>query len=333
VLVDTGVHGASRRRSVVTAVLRERPETGALVAAIALIAVFSMVANHFLSMQSVASMATVAAELGILAMAVTALMVAGEFDLSVGSILGFSSMLVAWLINHADFPAAAAILCGLAAGTLMGVINGVIVATTRVPSFVVTLGAMLFWRGVGFVLTDALTLSLTSRSPVFAIFSYRFDNGLQMSAIWFIVLLLVWSAVMLRTKFGNWIFASGGNERAARGLGVPVDRVRITLFGLTGMSAALVGVIQLGEYHSVDSLRGTGVELNAIAATAIGGARLYGGYGSVVGTALGCIIVAVINNGLVLAGVASYWYSLAIGLLIVLSVVINQLLRRRNPAA
>jgi simple sugar transport system permease protein len=260
-------------------------------------------------------------------------MIAGEFDLSVGSILGFSSMLVAWLIVNLYLPAALAIPCGLVAGTLMGITNGVIVATTRVPSFVVTLGAMLFWRGVGFVLTDALTLSLHSRSPVFAIFSYRFDNGFQVSAIWFIVLLLIWSAVLLRSKFGNWIFASGGNERAARSLGVPVDRVRITLFGLAGLSAALVGVIQLGEYRSVDSLRGTGVELNAIAATAIGGARLYGGYGSVVGTALGGIIVAVINNGLVLAGVASYWYSLAIGLLIVLSVVINQLLRRKNPAA
>jgi simple sugar transport system permease protein len=318
---------------VIAAVLRERPETGAIVAAVALIVVFSLVANYFLSMPSIASMATVAAELGIVAMAVTALMIAGEFDLSIGSILGFSSMIVAWLITRADCPAFLAILSGLVAGTLMGVINGVIVATTQVPSFVVTLGAMLFWRGVGFVLTDALTLSLSSLSPVFDIFSYRFDNGLQISALWFIALLLIWSAVLLRSKFGNWVFASGGNERAARGLGVPVDRVRITLFGVAGLSSALVGIIQLGEYHSVDSLRGTGVELNAIAATAIGGARLYGGYGSVVGTALGCLIVAVINNGLVLAGVASYWYSLAIGLLIVVSVVINQLLRRRNPLA
>jgi simple sugar transport system permease protein len=316
-----------------TAVLHERPETGALVAAIVLIVVFSLVANYFLSMQSIASMATVAAELGILAMAVTALMIAGEFDLSVGSILGLSSMIIAWLIINLAFPAVLALICGLAAGALMGITNGVIVATTRVPSFIVTLGAMLFWRGVGFVLTDALTLTLPSRPPVFAVFSYRFANGLQVSAIWFVVLLLIWWAVLLRSKFGNWVFASGGNERAARGLGVPVDRVRITLFGLTGLSGALVGVIQLGEYHSVDSLRGTGVELTAIAATAIGGARLYGGYGSVVGTALGCIIVAVINNGLVLAGVASYWYSLAIGLLIVLSVVLNQLLRRKNPAA
>ena len=155
------VHRVSWSRSVATAVLRERPETGALIAAIALIVVFSLVANHFLSMPSIASMATVAAELGILAMAVTALMIAGEFDLSVGSIFGFSSMIVAWLIINLTLPAALAILAGLAAGGLMGVSNGVIVTSTRVPSFVVTLGAMLFWRGVGFVLTDALTLSLS----------------------------------------------------------------------------------------------------------------------------------------------------------------------------
>jgi simple sugar transport system permease protein len=277
-------------------------------------------------------MATVAAELAILAMAVTALMIAGEFDLSVGSILGFSSMIVAWLTIHTEIHPVFAILAGLVAGTAMGVINGLIVVTTRVPSFIVTLGAMLFWRGVGFVLTDALTLALPYRSMTFEIFSHRFSTGFRVSAFWVLALLVIWTFVLFHTKFGNWVFASGGNERAARGMGIPVDRVRVTLFGIAGLSAALVGVIQLGEYNSVDSLRGTGTELNAIAATAIGGARLYGGYGSVLGTALGCIIVAVINNGLVLAGVASYWYSMTIGLLIVLSVVINQLLRRRSPA-
>jgi simple sugar transport system permease protein len=294
---------------------------------------FSFRANHFLDVDSIASMTKVTAELAILAMAVTALMIAGEFDLSVGSILGFSSTLTPWLMIHASLPGSLGIACSLIAGLLMGTINGLIVVTTRVPSFIVTLGAMLFWRGVGFVITDALTVALPYHSPALVVFSYRFPNGLQVSAFWFVALLLIWHRVLLRTKFGNWTFASGGNERAARSLGVPVDRVRVILFGMTGLSAALVGIIQLGEYNSVDSLRGTGVELNAIAATAIGGARLYGGYGSVVGTMLGCIIIAVINNGLVLSGVASYWYSLTIGLLIVLSVVINQLLRRRNPAA
>jgi simple sugar transport system permease protein len=313
-------------------VLRERPETGSLLAATVLIVVFSFVAPHFLSVPSLASMATVAAELAILAMAVTALMIAGEFDLSVGSILGFSSMIVAWLTIHTGIHPAFAILAGFAAGAAMGATNGLIVVTTRVPSFIVTLGAMLFWRGVGFVLTDALTLALPYKSFTFEVFSHRFSSGFRVSLFWVLALLVIWTFVLFRTRFGNWIFASGGNERAARGMGIPVDRVRVILFGLAGLSAALVGVIQLGEYNSVDSLRGTGVELNAIAATAIGGARLYGGYGSVVGTALGCIIVAVINNGLVLAGVASYWYSLTIGLLIVLSVIINQLLRRRNPA-
>jgi simple sugar transport system permease protein len=314
-------------------VIRERPETGALVAATTLVGVFSLWANHFLELESIASMTSVTAELAFFAMAVTLLMIAGEFDLSVGSILGFSSVLVPWLMTNASFPTGAAIACALLAGLLMGVVNGVIVVTTQVPSFIVTLGAMLAWRGVGFVVTNALTLSLPYHSSVFSLFSYRFPSGFQVSAFWFIGLLLLWTAVLLRTKFGNWTFASGGNERAARSLGVPVAQVRVALFGLTGLSAALVGVIQVGQYNSVDSLRGSGLELIAIAATAIGGARLQGGYGSVVGTTLGCVIVAVINNGLILAGVASYWYSLTIGLLIVLSVVINQLLRRRNPAA
>jgi simple sugar transport system permease protein len=278
---DMEVLGVSRSRAIATAVLRERPETGALVAATALIVVFSFWANHFLELDSIASMAKVTAELAILAMAVTALMIGGEFDLSVGSILGFSSTLVPWLMIHAPLPAGAAIACGLAAGLLMGVINGIIVVTTR-----------LVHRAAAHL----------ERSPAA-------DEVRQLD-------------VRQRRQ------RAGSPQPRRPGRSGPGDAVRAG-----GLSAALVGVIQLGEYNSVDSLRGSGLELNAIAATAIGGARLYGGYGSAIGTALGCIIVAVINNGLILAGVASYWYSLAIGLLIVLSVVINQLLRRRNPVA
>jgi len=311
--------------------LTGRPETGAFVAALTVFAVFAVWADNFLTTQSMASTVTIAAELAIVAMAVTLLMIAGEFDLSVGSVLGFSSMLVPWLMVNHDVPAALAVLGGLGVALTIGFVNGLVVITTRIPSFIVTLGALLFWRGVLQVITEGFPVVVPRESRVFDFFSYRFESGFNVSALWFAALAIFLAAVLTMTKAGNWIFAAGGNERAARGMGVPVDRLRLALFMLTGFCAGLAGLIQVGRFNSVDSLRGEGLELQAIAAAVIGGTRLNGGYGSVIGTALGCLMIGMIRNGLALAGVASFWFTAIVGLLIVGAVIINQLAGRTRP--
>jgi simple sugar transport system permease protein len=300
-----------------------RPEGGVVAATLCVFFFFAVWADDFLTTESIASTLALTAELGIVAMAITLLMIAGEFDLSVGSVLGMSSVLVPWLVTTHDVPVAVAVLAGFAAALSIGFLNGILVVTTKIPSFIITLGALLFWRAVVFVITKGFPISVPDGGILFDIFSYRFSNGLYVSAFWFVGVGIALAFVLSRMKLGNWIYASGDNEGAARGMGVPVARLRLGLFMLTAGAAGLVGMIQLSRFGSVDSNRGTGLELETIAAAVIGGGRLNGGYGSVLGTALGCLMIGMIRNGLALAGVASYWYNGIVGLLLVVAVVIN----------
>lgn len=312
--------------------LTRRPETGAVFAALSIFVFFAIWAENFLTAKSMASTLTLTAELAIIAMAVTLLMIAGEFDLSVGSVLGISSVLVPYSIVNYGLPPELAILVALGVAALIGLLHGLIVVRVGIPSFIVTLGGLLFWRGMVAVITEGFPLSLPDSGGIFDFFGHRFSSGLNVSVFWFLVVGVVLSVLLTRTRWGNWIFASGGNERAARGMGVPVDRVRVALFMLTAGAAGLVGVIQIARFNVVDPARGTSLELEAIAAAVIGGARLTGGYGSVIGTALGCLMLGMIRNGLVLGGVAGYWYTTIIGALIVVAVLINQLAgRTKDP--
>ena len=328
----------ARAWTAVRGLLIGRPETGALFGAAAMFVIFAFIApssDTFTSRISLAGLASITAELGIIAMAVTLLMIAGHFDLSVGSVLGFSSFITAYLIIHHSFSGAAGAVVAFLIAIGIGLVNGLLVVTTRIPSFIVTLGTLLIWRGVLFGISGGEPANVPQGSFIFKVFSYRFDSGplqgYQVSLFWFLGVLVVLSFLLLRTRFGNWIFASGGNERAARSMGVPVDRVWMVLFVVTATCAALTGLIQVGRFGVVEATRGVNIELQAIAAAVIGGARLNGGYGSVLGAALGALMIAMIQQGLVLSGFASYWLQVAIGALIITAVIVNQLLGRTRP--
>jgi simple sugar transport system permease protein len=312
-----------------------RPETGALFGAIIMFAVFSIVADNFLARPALASIMNRTAELGIVAMAITLLMIAGHFDLSVGSVLGMSSLLVPYLMVEQGMPSYLAVVIAFGVAMSIGVLNGLLVVTTRIPSFIVTLGTLLFWRGIVLVISEGFPILVPRDDPIFDFFAHRFGSGpiegFNVSAIWFFATIVALTYVLLRTPWGNWIFAAGGNERSARAMGVPVDRLWIGLFVVTGLAAGLAGVIQVGRFNSVEPLRGEGLELTAIAAAVIGGARLNGGYGSVLGTALGALMIAMIEQGLVLSGVQSYWLRVAIGVLIIGAVIVNQIVGRSRP--
>jgi simple sugar transport system permease protein len=289
----------------------------------------------FTDRSALVGMASITAELSIVAMVITLLMVSGHFDLSVGSVLGFSSVLVPWLMVNHGLPSYLALVVALAVAISIGLVNGLLVVRTRIPSFIVTLGTLLIWRGVLLRLTEGFPVAVPQGDPLFDVFSYRFEGGplrgFQVSIFWFLAVLLVLSFLLLRTRFGNWIFASGGNERSARSMGVPVDRVWLVLFVMTALGAALTGLIQAGRFNTVEATRGSGLELQAIAAAVIGGARLNGGYGSVLGAALGALMIAMIQQGLILSGIASYWLNVAIGALIIGAVILNQVLGRSRP--
>jgi simple sugar transport system permease protein len=300
-----------------------RPESGAVIGTVFLFVLFSIWARpHFLSLASFASILTIAAELGIVAMGMSMLMIGGEFDLSVGSVLGISSVMIPWLYGK-GVPIPAGIVIALLLGAAIGLVNGVVVNWSGIPSFIVTLGGLFWWRGVLFAVTSGFPLQVPQGSAAFKPFSARLGSGFNASLFWFLGVAAVASFVMLRTRFGNWVYATGGTPKAAQQLGIPTKRVKLVLFAVTALLAALAGVIQVGRFSSVDSLRGTGLELEVIAAAVIGGTRLTGGYGSVIGAALGCVMLGIIQTGLVLAGVPGYWYRASIGLLIVLVVIVN----------
>jgi len=330
--------GARGAWPVLRGLLIGRPETGALFGAIVMFVIFAFIApsrDLFLSRSSVAGMTSITVELAIVAMAVTLLMISGHFDLSVGSVLGFSSMLVPYLMINYDYPSYLALPIGIFVAMSIGFLNGVLVVATRIPSFIVTLGTLLIWRSVLLRVTQGFPIRVPQEDFVFKLFAYRFQSGLlkgyPVSMFWFLGVLLVLSFVLLRTRFGNWIFGSGGNERAARSMGVPVDRVWLVLFVVTATAACLTGLIQAGRFNTVEATRGQLYELQAIAAAVIGGARLNGGYGSVLGAALGAAMIAMIQTGLVLSGVANYWLQFAIGSLIIGAVIVNQTLGRSRP--
>jgi simple sugar transport system permease protein len=315
-----------------------RPETGALFGAVVMFVIFAFIApssDTFTSRTSLAGMASITAELGIVAMGVTLLMIAGHFDLSVGSVLGFSSVIAPYLMLNYGTNPLLAVLVSIGAAVSIGLINGLLVVGTRIPSFIVTLGTLLIWRSVLLRITQGFPVEVDKDEWIFKLFSYRIEEGFfrgyQVSVLWFVGVVMLLSFVLLRTRFGNWTFAAGGNERAARSMGVPVDRVWIVLFVVTALCACLMGLIQVGRFNTVEATRGQLLELQAIAAAVIGGARLNGGYGSVLGAALGAAMIAMIQQGLVLSGIASYWLQFAVGSLIIGAVIVNQLLGRSRP--
>jgi ribose/xylose/arabinose/galactoside ABC-type transport system permease subunit len=307
---------------------------------VGLIVVFTLLEfESFFAVNNARNIATDAAVLLVLAVGATYVIVTAGIDLSVGAVLVFSGVVAAKLMNELGGESTGVLLAGLAAalasGFAWGLLNGFLVTKANIPSFIVTLGTLLIWRSVLLRVTEGFPVAVPQDETIFRIFSYRIEEGFfrgyQVSILWFLGVLVILSFVLLRTRFGNWTFASGGNERSARSMGVPVDRVWIILFVVTALCACLTGLIQVGRFNTVEATRGQLLELQAIAAAVIGGARLNGGYGSVLGAALGAAMIAMIQQGLVLSGIASYWLNFAVGLLIIAAVIVNQQLGRSRP--
>lgn len=319
-----------------------RPELGAAIGAFALWVFFAITAGNsgFLSARGTASYLEVAAELGILAIAVSLLMIGAEFDLSIGSVIGASGMIIAILSKEVGWNIWLAVLIALAASLTIGFINGVLVRWTRLPSFIITLATLFVIRG----LTIAITRIITNRTNVggltdvdgydsikrvFASNITVFDMRLPISILWWIALTALATWLLMRTPFGNWIFGVGGNEQAAHNTGVPVNRVKIILFMLTATAAWLVSVIQVVNSTGADVLRGTQQEFFAIMAAVIGGTLLTGGYGSAIGAAIGAIIFGMVRQGIVYAGVDADWFQVFLGGMVLFAVMLNQFVRRR----
>jgi simple sugar transport system permease protein len=318
-----------------------RPETGAVVGSIAVWIFFAIVAGSsgFLSTRGTSSYLSVSAELAILAVPVALLMIGGEFDLSVGSTVGATGMLIAILSTQFGWNIWAAIVAALLFAVLIGILNGYLVMRTRLPSFIVTLGTAYILLGTTTGITTLVTSGLTvvngvDHAPGYgsahAIFATALGGGQQfpIEILWALALVALATWLLLGTSFGNWIFGAGGDANAARNTGVPVTRVKILLFVGTAVCACLLAIIQVVSFTNADVLRGQGSEFYAIVAAVVGGVLLTGGYGSAIGAMFGALVFGIVEEGIVFAGVDADWYKAFIGLILLLAVLLNSYVRK-----
>ncbi len=322
--------------------LVRRPETGALIGTVGVFIFFAAFGGvQFVSPGGFAAWLNVAAELGIIAIPVGLLMISGELDLSVGSVIAASSMTFAIIGGHFGMPVGLAMIIALLLGALVGFINGQLVTRTRVPSFIVTLATNFALAGMtlGFsrLLTNNVSVPIDAGEPMRSLFGQFIANQFEVIIFWWIAVILVVGWILHVTKFGNWIFAIGGDLESARTSGIPTNRVKIALYMSSATAAAFVGISQTILYNSAQVAKGQSFVFNSIIAVVIGGVLLTGGYGSVFGIVLGTLTFSIVNQGIYFTGWNADWASLILGILLLAAVLMNNTFRKMalsyNPGA
>jgi simple sugar transport system permease protein len=346
--------------------LMRRPELGAVMGLVIVTAFFIAVANSTMfELSGVMNFLAPAAQLGILAIGASLLMVGGEFDLSVGSMVAFTGLIFAACVVTIGLPLPVAILLTLGFAAVMGLLNGQVVIHTGLPSFIVTLAFLFILRGLSLVGLKWATGGSTqlrgvreaaTQTPLDAFFYEifagdvfeglfawlaandliaKFPNGLPkvtgvpVEIVWFALITALAAWMLTRTRFGNWVFAAGGDANAARNSGVPVRRVKTALFMITACCAALVAILTVLDSGSTDARRGFQKEFEAIIAAVIGGCLLTGGYGSAIGAALGAVIFGMVLIGLTYTTIDQDWYLVFLGAMLLMAVFFNNIIRKR----
>ncbi|MBV9287319.1 MAG: ABC transporter permease [Hyphomicrobiales bacterium] len=313
------------------------PEFGPFVLLVVELAVFDAINPDFLSVLNISNTLTFTVELGLIALAMTLLMTAGEFDLSVGSLFGFAPVMMWTLYNDGLASLNVAFVLSLVTAALIGLVNGLFVTRLKIPSFLVTLGMLLVVRGTALFVTEGFPQRTWRASGQwlasllvgdFYLGSFR----VYASLFWFVAAALILGYALTQSKYGNWIQATGGNPVAARARGVNVEGVKVTLFILTAAMSALAGIISSIRTSAANPNSGTGYELETIAMVVIGGTALTGGRGTILGTVLGVFILRVMRNGIVLIGVPGLAYNIFIGAIILGMTALHSWLERRHQA-
>jgi len=282
----------------------------------------------------------VSSEIGILAIGVTLLMISGEFDLSIGSLIGFSGMSVTLLTMETNLSMPLASILTLIIVLFIGYCNGIIVVKSGLPSFIITLGSLFVVRGITIAISKIITgrtqVSGLEESNGYSMMSTIFSNSITISGtdfpisiLWWLIFGIFGYLLLKHSQIGNWIFATGASKESAELMGIPVHNVRTSLFMLTAFCAWFVAITQITTFGGADVLRGEQKEFIAIIAVVIGGTLLTGGYGSILGAMIGALIFGIVKQGIIFAGADADWFQVFMGVMLISAVLINGLFRKK----
>jgi simple sugar transport system permease protein len=329
---------AVKRRASYRKVL-ESPIAGPIITLVAVFLFFSIFVPSFREVGAWSGIVNAATVIGVMSIGVTMLMIGGEFDLSVGPMMAWGAYLFGSLITQGKSPVLALVL-GLGVPSLLGALNGFIFTRTRIPSFIVTLGTLYIYRGLLWVFSGGNMVQTTAKTlPIYLFFNGRLEwlakavqgANFRSSLFWLIGLVIIFQFILVRTRFGNQVFATGGNPGAAAAQGVNVTRVKLSLFILTGFLSGLAGIIEFSQFTTARIATGLGYELQAIAAAVVGGALLTGGSGSIIGALLGVLTISMLRTGVVRMDlIAADNFTAVVGVTIVVAAIFNNWIRRQS---
>jgi simple sugar transport system permease protein len=292
---------------------------------------------HFATAATLSGVIEAATINSIVVIGVSLLMIAGEFDLSVGATMALGGIIFAKGIMSGGNPVVYIVLA-LFISAVAGAINGFLTIGTRIPSFIVTLGTRSLFRAAVWVFSGGMMLQTTEKLPIYETLTGRLDffnqflprANLRTSELWALILVIIFQLVLARTKRGNQVFATGGNPAAASAQGVSVKRVKLLCFTLTGLLAGFAGILTFSQYQTIFVATGSGLELTAIAASVVGGVLLTGGTGSIIGGLLGILLISMLRSGVILLGLPSDNFEAIVGVTIIAAAILNERIRNRS---
>ncbi len=294
---------------------------------IVLVTALSFLSNYFLTMHNLINVTRQVSINAILAFGMTFVILTGGIDLSVGSILALSSVVTAGLLDS-GLSLGFVIIIGLAVGTILGLANGILVAKGKMQPFIVTLGTMTIARGLTLIYSDGRPISGFNEAFRFLGAGHIF--GIPVPVVIMFLLLALSYIVLKKTPFGRYVFAIGGNEKATKLSGINNDRIKIGVYAISGLLSSISGIILASRLNSAQPTAGTGYELDAIAAVVLGGTSLSGGQGGIVGTIIGALIIGILNNGLNLLNVSSFYQLVAKGAVILIAIFLDTRSQQRD---
>lgn len=295
---------------------------GILIVLGVMIAIMSFLSPRFLTVSNFFNISRQISVMAIVAVGMTFVILSAGIDLSVGSIVALTGIMVSFFIQRMDLPIFIAVMGGLAVGLAVGLGNGILIAKVRIPFFIVTLATMVIGRGLCFIITGGFPISQLGTG--FQQIGRGYVGFLPVPVIIMFMIYAFAYLVLQHTSFGRYVYAIGGNEEAARLIGLPVDRIKIFIYGICGLTSGIAALILTSRMNSGDPNMGTGMELDAIAAAVIGGTSITGGKGWIWGTLIGAYIMGILNNGLNMLDVSAYYQMAIKGLVILLAVQLQR---------